>query len=503
MRFGLYQKFFMWLILNIALLCLLFLLIVGGVLLFNTNHLYPPQLFNGDVSSIFRVTSAELQYKEPKEWQHVLHAAALECGLQLHLQMLDEPAPANDVPELLVQAAARLPRPPYSLCASPDELTGLGGSEITPEIELEAGIIPQQYAIFLWDRTTQPSRYWYGRTILISDVEGNVRYALLAASSPSLTGEGHFFITRWVLLLILCSLAVSFLWWCPFMHALIRPIVSLTRITQQIAAGKCSELSEKSAHILRQAGADRADELGSLIQATAVMAEKVHQQVYGQRRFIRHIAHELNSPLARLKLGLAVLENRTDGENQQRVQELAEEAEQISILVEDVLGFLRSEAIPEQPVREPVPMRALLQSVARQEGMEHNVRVEAGKEHYACADPLCLRRALANVVRNAVRYAGKDGPVLLSLTVTGNDLHVRVQDSGSGVSSADLAHITEPFYRGERAKEYPGGSGLGLSIVKHCVEACGGELLYENMQPKGFCVTITLRLFVKKTTNSA
>lgn len=62
-----------------------------------------------------------------------------------------------------------------------------------------------------------------------------------------------------------------------------------------------------------------------------------------------------------------------------------------------------------------------------------------------------------------------------------------------GVPAEEMEHITEPFFRGEQAKKYPGGSGLGMSIVKHCVEACGGELHYYNQYPKGFTVSITLK----------
>ena len=70
---------------------------------------------------------------------------------------------------------------------------------------------------------------------------------------------------------------------------------------------------------------------------------------------------------------------------------------------------------------------------------------------------------------------------------------VEIRDSGPGVPAEEMEHITEPFFRGEQAKKYPGGSGLGMSIVKHCVEACGGELHYYNQYPKGFTVSITLK----------
>ena len=87
------------------------------------------------------------------------------------------------------------------------------------------------------------------------------------------------------------------------------------------------------------------------------------------------------------------------------------------------------------------------------------------------------------MVRNAVRYAGEDGPIAIAARPQGDRVCVEIRDSGPGVPAEEMEHITEPFFRGEQAKKYPGGSGLGMSIVKHCVEACGGELHYYNQYP--------------------
>ena len=121
------------------------------------------------------------------------------------------------------------------------------------------------------------------------------------------------------------------------------------------------------------------------------------------------------------------------------------------------------------------------------------VRLSVDEGLKVWADASCLGRALANVVRNAVRYAGEDGPIAIAARPQGDRVCVEIRDSGPGVPAEEMEHITEPFFRGEQAKKYPGGSGLGMSIVKHCVEACGGELHYYNQYPKGFTVSITLK----------
>ena len=192
MRVGLYQKFFTWAMLNLVLLGVITALFIGGVLLFN-NNLYSPMLFNGSIASTF------------------LEECGRECGLHFGILILDDmdpPLAAGGLPPKVVEAARTIPRPPYSLCAEPDSGAF---STITPAVELEAGILPQQYVIFM--RDGDPAQYWYARTILVSNDEGVVRYVLLAASSPSITGNGHFFELRLAVALLLSGLGLSFLWW--------------------------------------------------------------------------------------------------------------------------------------------------------------------------------------------------------------------------------------------------------------------------------------------------
>ena len=163
-------------------------LFIGGVLLFN-NNLYSPMLFNGSIASTFRMTSVELQYKPESQWASVLEECGRECGLHFGILILDDmdpPLAAGGLPPKVVEAARTIPRPPYSLCAEPDSGAF---STITPAVELEAGILPQQYVIFM--RDGDPAQYWYARTILVSNDEGVVRYVLLAASSPSITARSR------------------------------------------------------------------------------------------------------------------------------------------------------------------------------------------------------------------------------------------------------------------------------------------------------------------------
>ena len=110
------------------------------------------------------------------------------------------------------------------------------------------------------------------------------------------------------------------------------------------------------------------------------------------------------------------------------------------------------------------------------------------------SDAELLVRALANLVRNSIRYAGEAGPITLSGRREGNLILLTVSDCGPGVPANELARIFDPFYRVDVSRDRAtGGVGLGLAIVKTCVEACGGSVSCRNREPKGLDVTLQLR----------
>jgi two-component system sensor histidine kinase CpxA len=109
------------------------------------------------------------------------------------------------------------------------------------------------------------------------------------------------------------------------------------------------------------------------------------------------------------------------------------------------------------------------------------------------ADADLLARALSNLLRNAVRYAGKSGPITVTARREQNEVLIAVADSGPGVPANDLPRIFDPFYRADASRDRAtGGVGLGLAIVKTCIESCGGAVTCRNREPAGFEVTLRL-----------
>jgi two-component system sensor histidine kinase CpxA len=273
-----------------------------------------------------------------------------------------------------------------------------------------------------------------------------------------------------VLVFVLC--------WLPFIRGLTRAVTQMSKVTEQIAEGRFDH----------QLPEDRADELGALAAGINRMASRLSGFVYGQKRFLGDIAHELCAPIARIQFALGILEHRTEPGT---VDDLQDEVRQMSSLVAELLSF--SKAGMQQNARALVGVNVaqiVSQAVAR-ENAEVEVAVEDGL--MAMADPESLSRAIANLLRNAMRYAGQAGPVVVTARRDAGEIAITVADHGPGLPEEEVDRVFTPFYRVETSRNRAsGGVGLGLSIVNNCVEACKGTVRCRNRVPRGLEVEIRL-----------
>ena len=239
--------------------------------------------------------------------------------------------------------------------------------------------------------------------------------------------------------------------------------------------------------------AARQDEIGRLSRALGTMTRRLNQQMAGQRQFIRHIAHELNTSLGHCDLGLAVLEKKSEGEYRERVRRVMRELDNLTQLTDDVLEFLRAQSAPQPASCEEVLLLPLLADLRRNFPADADIRMDIPEDLVVWGDKGCIRRAVSNALRNAVTYAGSKGPIRVrtGFRPVDNAVLLRVIDSGDGVPEAELPSLTEPFFRGAEAqRKHPGGSGLGLAIIRNSLEQCGGSVFCANEKPRGFSVTM-------------
>jgi len=196
-------------------------------------------------------------------------------------------------------------------------------------------------------------------------------------------------------------------------------------------------------------------------------------------------------------VALGILEQRADTRQKDQVKDLREEVEQMSGLVNELLSFSKASVGRANIKLQAVSIRAVVEKAASRESSSTGgteVKVEVAEDLRAVADPELLLRAMGNVLRNAIRYAGNAGPITISAAREGENVMVTIEDCGAGIPEDALGQVFDPFYRvdSSRTRE-TGGVGLGLSIVKTCVESCGGTVSCENRQPTGLRVLIKLQ----------
>ncbi len=335
-------------------------------------------------------------------------------------------------------------------------------------------------------RTQHPGLYWTGILIpLPPEMSGSPFPALLLAVSDSPSGNGFFFDPLPWLLVAVAVFLVSMLIWLPLVRGITRSLGRMTRATEEIAKGRFDVVIHES----------RSDEIGRLACAINNMTARLSAFVTGQKRFLGDVAHELGSPLARIQFGLGVLEQRVEEKNQTRVAGVMEDVAHLSKLVGELLAFSRADLSTRRVALTRVDLLPVVQdAVQRETTSREHIIVEVDPSLKVLASPDLLTRALANLLRNAVKYAGDAGPILISAEKKKDLVVLKVRDTGPGVPEEFLDQLFEPFFRPEPSRDRDsGGVGLGMAIVKTCIETCRGTVTARNRIPHGFVVTITLQ----------
>lgn len=279
------------------------------------------------------------------------------------------------------------------------------------------------------------------------------------------------------------AIGVSLLFWLPFVRSLTRDLGRLNRATEAIADGRFDARVPE----------DRRDELGELGGSVNRMAGRLDRLVAGQKRFLGDIAHELGSPIGRMQVSVEILEQRADPALHNAINDVREEIDHMSALVGELLAFTKAGLKARDAVLVPVPLTQLADRALAREAADDAVTVNLPPSLHVRADADLLARAVGNLVRNALRHAGRAANITLRAETDGDWMLIIVEDEGPGVPPDALARLGEPLFRPEAARtRETGGAGLGLAIVKSCVEACGGTVRFDNRSPRGFRATLRL-----------
>jgi signal transduction histidine kinase len=278
-----------------------------------------------------------------------------------------------------------------------------------------------------------------------------------------------------VLLLALLFLAVA---------AGAYPVVR--RLTRRLEALKQGVEAFGAGALDHRVAADGRDEVAAVAASFNRAAGRIEALVRSHQSLLANASHELRSPLARLKMAVAMLEDAPEPRREPLRAEIHADIAELDALVDEVLLASRLDAAREALQRQPVELLA----IAAEEGARVGAQVQ-GSAATVQGDERLLRRALRNLLENARRYGGGTVEVEVAPQPAGGAT-VRVCDRGPGVPEACRERIFEPFFRLPGHAEREGGVGLGLSLVRQIATRHGGGVRCEARAGGGSCFTLQL-----------
>jgi histidine kinase len=288
---------------------------------------------------------------------------------------------------------------------------------------------------------------------------------------------------------VLAALLVS--WFLS--RRIVAPVRTLTDASQRIADG----------HYAERVNVDGTDEIAQLAARFNQMAMQLEQIETMRRQLIGDVTHELRTPLTSIK---GYMEGLVDGvlpSTPETFNQIHREADRLSRLVDDLQELSRVEAkaysldvrsIAVSNLVQTTVKRLSPQATAKRITLRSNLPSDLPPVQ---ADEDRITQVLVNLVANAIQYTPEEGDVTISAARQADEIHISVKDSGIGIPPEFLANLFTRFYRVDksRSRNAGGGSGIGLTIARHLVEAHGGQIWAESKgDGQGSIFTFSLKI---------
>lgn len=270
---------------------------------------------------------------------------------------------------------------------------------------------------------------------------------------------------------------------------LTRPLRKLRAGFERVAQG---DLAVRLLPAMRR----RHDELSDVAHDFDQMVERLQQLVSAREQLLHDVSHELRSPLARLQLAIG-LARQNPGGVESSLQRIEHEAGRLEKMIGELLTLSRAESenLPDEEYFDLYGLAEAVVNDVRYEAQIPGVQIELqaadGGDYTVKGNAELMRRALENIVRNALRFSQPGQRVGVDLHPCGDRLQVRVLDQGPGVEESRLAAIFDPFVR-VASPQAGKGYGLGLAIARKVVVAHGGEIAARNGELGGLEIRIQL-----------
>jgi two-component system, OmpR family, sensor histidine kinase VanS len=342
--------------------------------------------------------------------------------------------------------------------------------------------------------------------------DGQMNYAL-SLSSLQPVGEAAALLQRYYIYLAPIIAGILLILSFIYSRLLSRPLLQLSRTSARMARLDFQAVDQGTLHATDEFGEvsrnldtlrhnlDAA--LRQLSETNAALQHEMEEKTRAEelrKELIANISHELKTPLGIVKGFAEGLQDDVAADKRERyVQLIVTETDRMNALIMDMLQLSRFEVkavkLKEQPIDIVRHIRALLHSFAPQLN-SRNLQVNTFGDEvlWVIADPRRMDQVLLNLLSNAVRHAREDGHMTVSWRVIHDDeAEIRIENEGDPIPAQDLERIWDQFYRAERSRDRKtGGTGLGLTIVKHILELHGSRYGVNNTE-SGVAFHFTLK----------
>ena len=290
---------------------------------------------------------------------------------------------------------------------------------------------------------------------------------------PSGEGDFHtrtFFVSvdRWLLAAILGVAALILATTWIITRRIFNPISELSVAVRELGEGDLS----------RRVPENGSDEVARLASGFNQMAADLDRQRVLRQNLVHDVVHELRTPLTGLRCRLETLADGLAKDPSTALDDANEQVCHLAQLVDDLQEVAQAEARELKFAITAVEVKPVIESALQMAGLtdDTRVRVEVKTDTTVKADTVRLRQILLNLLTNAARHTPASGAIVVSADREGDDVVLRVTNSGSSLSEEQLGRVFDRFYRSDESRQRAtGGSGLGLAIVKHLAEAQGGR----------------------------
>jgi len=283
------------------------------------------------------------------------------------------------------------------------------------------------------------------------------------------------------------------------------PLTNLRRVTQILTMGQFDTTS------LAQLK-NRRDEFGALAVDFDNMSIRLSELLDSKKQLLRDISHELNSPLARIRVAIELARNKYKASENEELDRIEKEIERLEVMIRELMTFVKIRSTADIAEMTQVNVQQILNIIVEDAQYEQErspnrrrITLECANDITVNADERLLHRAIDNIVRNACYYSPENSEIVIRCHEDSNNVYISIEDQGPGVPENMLSKIFQPFVRVSSARESEtGGSGIGLAIAKEVIEIHKGTVTAANKEnDNGLIVTVVLPSYSSSMLNKS